>query len=151
VSIHPSLVDALAVYTFITLYHPTHNDVECDNNDVMKMMMMMMMIHSSCTSPSMLTTTTIGAVKYADLSMNRESNYKFSFTKMLSLSGNTAPYMLYAYVRILGTCFLLVDDSDDDVDDDNSDYDEDDGNDDDDDSEIDKDYDDADDDDVCLF
>ena len=44
----------------------------------------------------------IAAVKYADLSMNRESNYRFSFTKMLSLSGNTAPYMLYAYVRILG-------------------------------------------------
>ena len=44
----------------------------------------------------------IGAVKYADLSMNRNSNYKFSFDKMLSLSGNTAPYMLYAYARIRG-------------------------------------------------
>jgi len=44
----------------------------------------------------------MGAVKYADLSMNRESNYRFSFKKMLSLSGNTAPYMLYAYVRIQG-------------------------------------------------
>ncbi len=44
----------------------------------------------------------IGAVKYADLSMNRESNYRFSFTKMLSLQGNTAPYMLYAYARIQG-------------------------------------------------
>ncbi len=44
----------------------------------------------------------IGAVKYADLSMNRESGYKFSFEKMLSLDGNTAPYMLYAYVRIHG-------------------------------------------------
>lgn len=44
----------------------------------------------------------LGAVKYADLSMNRESNYRFSFDKMLSLSGNTAPYMLYAYVRIRG-------------------------------------------------
>lgn len=44
----------------------------------------------------------LGAVKYADLSMHRESNYKFSFNKMLSLSGNTAPYMLYAYVRIRG-------------------------------------------------
>lgn len=44
----------------------------------------------------------IGAVKYADLAMNRESNYKFSFTKMLSLNGNTAPYMLYAFVRIQG-------------------------------------------------
>ena len=44
----------------------------------------------------------IGAVKYADLAMNRESNYRFSYKKMLSLSGNTAPYMLYAYVRIQG-------------------------------------------------
>jgi len=44
----------------------------------------------------------IGAVKYADLSMNRNSNYKFSFNKMLSLNGNTAPYMLYAYARIRG-------------------------------------------------
>ena len=44
----------------------------------------------------------IGAVKYADLSMNRESNYRFSYSKMLSLTGNTAPYMLYAYARIQG-------------------------------------------------
>jgi arginyl-tRNA synthetase len=42
----------------------------------------------------------LGAVKYADLMMNRESNYKFSFSKMLSLQGNTAPYMLYAYARV---------------------------------------------------
>ena len=44
----------------------------------------------------------IGAVKYADLSMNRESNYRFSYKKMLALQGNTAPYMLYAYVRVQG-------------------------------------------------
>jgi len=44
----------------------------------------------------------IGAVKYADLSQNRISNYVFSFDKMLSLQGNTAPYMLYAYARIQG-------------------------------------------------
>jgi arginyl-tRNA synthetase len=44
----------------------------------------------------------ISAVKYADLSQNRNSNYIFSFDKMLSLQGNTAPYMLYAYVRIQG-------------------------------------------------
>jgi arginyl-tRNA synthetase len=44
----------------------------------------------------------IGAVKYADLSMNRESNYRFSYERMLSLNGNTAPYMLYAYARICG-------------------------------------------------
>ncbi|MDQ7085187.1 MAG: arginine--tRNA ligase [Sulfurovum sp.] len=42
----------------------------------------------------------IGAVKYADLSMNRESNYIFSWEKMLSLEGNTSVYMLYAYARI---------------------------------------------------
>ncbi|MDJ0619736.1 MAG: arginine--tRNA ligase [Calothrix sp. MO_192.B10] len=44
----------------------------------------------------------ISAVKYADLSQNRTSNYKFSFDNMLSLKGNTAPYMLYAYVRTQG-------------------------------------------------
>ena len=44
----------------------------------------------------------IAAVKYADLSMNRESNYRFSYGKMLSLNGNTAPYMLYAYARVRG-------------------------------------------------
>ena len=44
----------------------------------------------------------IGAVKYADLSQNRTGNYIFSFDKMLALNGNTAPYMLYAYVRIQG-------------------------------------------------
>ncbi len=44
----------------------------------------------------------ISAVKYADLSQNRTGNYKFSFDKMLSLKGNTAPYMLYAYVRTQG-------------------------------------------------
>lgn len=44
----------------------------------------------------------ISAVKYADLSQNRNSNYIFSYDKMLSLQGNTAPYLLYAYVRIQG-------------------------------------------------
>jgi arginyl-tRNA synthetase len=42
----------------------------------------------------------ISAVKYADLSQNRTSNYVFSYDKMLSDKGNTAPYMLYAYARI---------------------------------------------------
>jgi arginyl-tRNA synthetase len=44
----------------------------------------------------------ISAVKYADLSQNRTSNYIFSFDRMLALQGNTAPYMLYAYVRVRG-------------------------------------------------
>ncbi|HTL89225.1 MAG TPA: arginine--tRNA ligase, partial [Leptolyngbya sp.] len=47
-------------------------------------------------------TVGIDAVKYADLSQNRTSNYIFSYDKMLSLQGNTAPYMLYAYVRVQG-------------------------------------------------
>lgn len=44
----------------------------------------------------------ISAIKYADLSQNRTSNYIFSYDKMLALQGNTAPYMLYAYVRVQG-------------------------------------------------
>ncbi len=48
------------------------------------------------------TTVGISAIKYADLSQNRVSNYQFSFDKMLSLQGNTAPYLLYALVRIAG-------------------------------------------------
>lgn len=44
----------------------------------------------------------LSAVKYADLSQNRTSNYIFSFDRMLALQGNTAPYLLYAYVRIQG-------------------------------------------------
>jgi arginyl-tRNA synthetase len=43
----------------------------------------------------------VGAVKYADLSQNRQSNYVFSYDRMLSLKGNTAPYLQYAYARIL--------------------------------------------------
>ena len=42
----------------------------------------------------------IGAVKYADYSNNRNSDYIFSFDKMLAMEGNTAPYMQYAYARI---------------------------------------------------
>jgi arginyl-tRNA synthetase len=42
----------------------------------------------------------LGAVKYADLLPNRQSDYTFSWDKMLALNGNTAPYLLYAYARI---------------------------------------------------
>ncbi len=42
----------------------------------------------------------IGAVKYADLSQNRTTDYVFSWDKMLAMTGNTAPYLQYAYVRI---------------------------------------------------
>ncbi|MCS7047458.1 MAG: arginine--tRNA ligase, partial [Gemmataceae bacterium] len=41
----------------------------------------------------------IGAIKYADLSQNRTSDYKFDYDKMLATEGNTATYMQYAYAR----------------------------------------------------
>ena len=57
----------------------------------------------------------IGAVKYADLSKHRTSDYSFNFELMLSFEGNTAPYLLYAYTRVasvfrkLGKDFSEVD------------------------------------------
>ena len=42
----------------------------------------------------------LGAVKYANLLPNRQSDYVFSWDKMLALQGNTAPYLQYAYARI---------------------------------------------------
>ena len=42
----------------------------------------------------------IGALVYADLSQNRDSDYVFSFDKMLAMNGNTATYMQYAYARV---------------------------------------------------
>ncbi|NRH27825.1 arginine--tRNA ligase [Pseudomonas sp. MS19] len=57
----------------------------------------------------------IGAVKYADLSKHRTSDYSFNFELMLSFEGNTAPYLLYAYTRVasifrkLGKSFDEVD------------------------------------------
>ena len=42
----------------------------------------------------------IGAVKYADLSKNRTSDYVFDWDNMLSFDGNTAPYLQYAYTRV---------------------------------------------------
>jgi arginyl-tRNA synthetase len=44
----------------------------------------------------------IGAVKYSDLSCNRIKDYVFSYDRMLKFEGNTAAFLLYAFVRILG-------------------------------------------------
>jgi arginyl-tRNA synthetase len=44
----------------------------------------------------------LGSVKYADLCQNRQSDYVFSWEKMLALTGNTAPYLQYAYTRVCG-------------------------------------------------
>src|SRR4029079_18901219 len=46
-------------------------------------------------------TAGIGALKYADLSQNRTSDYVFSYDKMLAMTGNTATYMQYAYARVV--------------------------------------------------
>ncbi len=43
----------------------------------------------------------IGALKYADLAVNRTSDYTFSYDRMLAMNGNTATYMQYAYARVL--------------------------------------------------
>jgi len=42
----------------------------------------------------------LGAVRYADLSCHRTTDYQFSYERMLRFEGNTAPFLLYAYVRI---------------------------------------------------
>jgi arginyl-tRNA synthetase len=43
----------------------------------------------------------IGAIKYADLAVNRTSDYTFSYDRMLAMTGNTATYMQYAYARVV--------------------------------------------------
>ena len=48
----------------------------------------------------MAETVGIAALKYADLSQNRTSDYVFSYDKMLAMNGNTATYMQYAYARV---------------------------------------------------
>ncbi|MFV9997300.1 MAG: arginine--tRNA ligase [Arsenophonus endosymbiont of Dermacentor nuttalli] len=50
--------------------------------------------------PSIIHAVGIGAVKYADLSKNRTTNYIFDWCNMLAFEGNTAPYMQYAYTRV---------------------------------------------------
>lgn len=44
----------------------------------------------------------IGAIKYADLSCHRLSDYTFSYERMLRFEGNTAAYLMYSYVRVAG-------------------------------------------------
>jgi len=57
-------------------------------------------VHSEEELASVAKAIGIGAVKYADLSISRESNYIFNWDKMLSFEGNTSLYMQYAYARI---------------------------------------------------
>lgn len=50
--------------------------------------------------PAVIKTIAMGAVKYADLSKNRTTDYIFDWDNMLTFEGNTAPYLQYAYSRI---------------------------------------------------
>ena len=50
--------------------------------------------------PALARSVGIGAVKYADLSQNRSSDYKFDWDKMISFKGNAGPYLQYAHARI---------------------------------------------------
>ncbi|WP_034947321.1 arginine--tRNA ligase [Erwinia oleae] len=50
---------------------------------------------------ALATSVGIGAVKYADLSKSRTTDYVFDWDNMLAFEGNTAPYMQYAYTRVL--------------------------------------------------
>ncbi len=56
--------------------------------------------HSESELTNIAKTVGIGAVKYADLSKNRTTDYVFDWDTMLSFEGNTAPYLQYAYTRI---------------------------------------------------
>lgn len=55
----------------------------------------------------------IGAVKYADLSSHRISDYMFSYERMLRFEGNTAAFLMYAYVRVAGIKRKVKSDIDD--------------------------------------
>jgi arginyl-tRNA synthetase len=57
-------------------------------------------VHSDTELDAVAKSIGIGAVKYADLSISRESNYIFNLEKMISFDGNTSLYMQYAYPRI---------------------------------------------------
>jgi arginyl-tRNA synthetase len=50
--------------------------------------------------PELARSIGVGAVKYADLSQNRSSDYKFDWDKMISFKGNSGPYLQYAHARI---------------------------------------------------
>ncbi len=52
--------------------------------------------------PQVAKTVGIGALKYADLSQNRSTDYVFSYDQMLAMNGNTGPYLQYSYARNQG-------------------------------------------------
>ena len=87
------LIDLLqkAVELGLQKYEESHADRKAQGHDVPEL--------TDEVKRDIAETVGIGAVKYADLSQNRTSDYKFDYDKMLATEGNTATYMQYAYAR----------------------------------------------------
>ena len=62
--------------------------------------------------PSHAQSVGISAVRYAELAHNRMTNYEFSLDKMVSMQGNTAPYLLYAHARMHGVLRAVAEQAD---------------------------------------
>jgi arginyl-tRNA synthetase len=87
------LIDLInkAVELGLQKYEESHAERKAQGHDVPEL--------NDAVKHSIAETVGIGAVKYADLSQNRTSDYKFDYDKMLATEGNTATYMQYAYAR----------------------------------------------------
>ena len=89
----PELDDLIskAVALGLEKYEANHAKRKADGHDVPEL--------TEDTKRDIAEAIGIGAVKYADLSQNRTSDYKFDYDKMLATDGNTSTYMQYAYAR----------------------------------------------------
>jgi arginyl-tRNA synthetase len=87
------LIDLInkAVELGLQKYEESHADRKAQGHDVPDL--------TDAVTRDIAETVGIGAIKYADLSQNRTSDYKFDYDKMLATEGNTATYMQYAYAR----------------------------------------------------
>ncbi len=86
-----SLLDE-AVKRAAETYHQTREERRTQGKDVPEL--------SAAELKAVSEVVGLGAVKYADLSQNRTSDYVFDWDKMLAMDGNTATYMQYAYARV---------------------------------------------------
>ncbi len=89
-----SLLIDEAISRGLAKYEESYNERKLHGHDVSEL--------SEETKTEIALAVGIGALKYADLSGNRTSDYIFSFDKMLSTEGNTGTYMQYAYTRCRG-------------------------------------------------
>lgn len=85
-----TLIDKATVLA-LAKYEESYEDRKAHGHDVPEL--------TADVKQTIAETVGIGAMKYADLSQNRTSDYVFSYDKMLATDGNTATYMQYAYAR----------------------------------------------------